>query len=138
MNILILGSGGRECTFAWKIAQSEKLSKLFIAPGNAGTMQYGTNLDINPNDFEKIKDAVISYNINLVLVGPEDPLVNGVHDFGYRPKKHVEIHNNFLVELLKSPESGRQWKHQYPFENGLHTKRHHHADNGFLNPAPVS
>lgn len=81
MNILILGSGGRECTFAWKIAQSEKLSKLFIAPGNAGTMQYGTNLDINPNDFEKIKDAVISYNINLVLVGPEDPLVNGVHDF---------------------------------------------------------
>lgn len=81
MNILILGSGGRECTFAWKIAQSKNLGKLFIAPGNAGTSSYGENLKIDPNDFEKVKEVVLANQIELVLVGPEDPLVNGIHDF---------------------------------------------------------
>ncbi|MGB5262761.1 MAG: phosphoribosylamine--glycine ligase [Lutimonas sp.] len=81
MNVLILGSGGRECTFAWKIAQSKKLGKLFIAPGNAGTSSYGQNLMIDPNDFEKVKEVVLENQIQLVLVGPEDPLVNGIHDF---------------------------------------------------------
>lgn len=81
MNILILGSGGRECTFAWKLAQSAKCGALFIAPGNAGTLDYGTNLSINPNDFEQVKKAVLDHNIKMVIVGPEDPLVLGVHDF---------------------------------------------------------
>jgi len=81
MNVLILGSGGREHAFAWKIAQSNLLNKLFIAPGNAGTMQFGANLDINPIDFEAIKQTVLKHNITLVVVGPEDPLVKGVHDF---------------------------------------------------------
>ena len=81
MNILILGSGGRECAFAWKFAQSEKTNRIFIAPGNAGTDEIGTNIAINLNDFEAIKNEVIKNNINLVIVGPEDPLVNGVHDF---------------------------------------------------------
>lgn len=81
MNILLLGSGGRESAFAWKISQSPKCSQLFIAPGNAGTGQYGTNLDIKVTDFEGIKQAVLANNINLVLVGPEEPLVKGIHDF---------------------------------------------------------
>ncbi len=81
MNILILGAGGREHTLAWKLKQSPKLSKLFVAPGNAGTATIATNLAIGVNDFEAIKKAVISENIQLVVVGPEDPLVNGVHDY---------------------------------------------------------
>ena len=81
MNILILGSGGREHTFAWKLAQSNKLSKLFVAPGNAGTEKIATNIPIGVNDFEAIKKLVLKENIELVMVGPEDPLVNGIHDF---------------------------------------------------------
>ncbi|MGN8071433.1 phosphoribosylamine--glycine ligase [Mucilaginibacter sp. 22184] len=81
MNILILGSGGRESAFAWKIAQSPKCQNLFIAPGNAGTTQYGTNINLKVTDFEGIKTFVLSNGINLVLVGPEEPLVKGVHDF---------------------------------------------------------
>jgi len=81
MNVLILGSGGREHAMAWKIAQSKLLTKLFIAPGNAGTKEVGTNLDINQTDFEAVKNAVLKNNIKLVIVGPEDPLVKGVHDF---------------------------------------------------------
>jgi phosphoribosylamine--glycine ligase len=81
MNILILGSGGRESAFAWKLAQSPKCEQLFIAPGNAGTGQYGTNVNIAVTNFEGIKQFVLANNINLVLVGPEEPLVKGVHDF---------------------------------------------------------
>lgn len=81
MNVLIIGSGGREHAFAWKIAQSKLLTKLFIAPGNAGTEQVGTNLAIDPTNFEVLKQQVLANNIQLVVVGPEDPLVKGVHDF---------------------------------------------------------
>ncbi len=81
MNVLVLGSGGREHAFAWKLAQSKKLNNLFIAPGNAGTAEVGTNVAIGVNDFEAIKDFVLNNNIEMVVVGPEDPLVNGVHDF---------------------------------------------------------
>lgn len=81
MNILILGSGGRECTLAWKLAQSENCGNLFIAPGNAGTLDYGKNLQVNPNDFKEVKSAVQANDIQMVVVGPEDPLVLGIHDF---------------------------------------------------------
>lgn len=81
MNVLILGSGGREHAFAWKIAQSDKLTQLYIAPGNAGTSQVGTNVNIGVNDFEAIKTFVLDNGVNMVVVGPEDPLVNGIHDF---------------------------------------------------------
>lgn len=80
-NILIIGSGGREHAIAWKIAQSKQLNKLFIAPGNAGTDKVGTNLNIGVSDFEGIKKEVLNHQINLVLVGPEVPLVEGIHDF---------------------------------------------------------
>ena len=81
MNILILGSGGREHTLAYKLNQSKQLGQLFIAPGNAGTESLGTNLNLSLSDFDQIKEAVLQHNINMVIVGPEDPLVNGIHDF---------------------------------------------------------
>ena len=80
MKILLLGSGGREHALAWKISQSEKVEKLFIAPGNAGTTNCGENVAIGVNEFEKIKEFVVSNAIDMVVVGPEDPLVKGIYD----------------------------------------------------------
>jgi len=81
MNILLIGSGGREHAFAWKLAQSKLCDKLFIAPGNAGTALYGTNLPVAITDFELLSAACISNKVDLILVGPEEPLVKGVYDF---------------------------------------------------------
>ena len=81
MKLLLLGSGGREHALAWKIAQSPKIEKLYIAPGNAGTRNVGENIAIKADDFEAIKTFVIENGINMVVVGPEDPLVKGVYDF---------------------------------------------------------
>lgn len=93
MKVLVLGSGGREHAFAWKIAQSSKLEKLFVAPGNAGTEELAENVNINPNDFEKVKTFVLENGINMVIVGPEDPLVNGIHDFFLNDEnlKHIAV-----------------------------------------------
>ena len=78
--ILLLGSGGREHALAWKIAQSEKCEKLFIAPGNAGTSNCGENVDIKADDFEALKNFALKNNVNMIVVGPEDPLVKGIYD----------------------------------------------------------
>ena len=80
MNILLLGSGGREHALAWKIALSTKVSKLFIAPGNPGTAAVGQNVDINANDFDALKRFALDNDVQMVVVGPEDPLVNGIYD----------------------------------------------------------
>ena len=81
MNILLLGSGGREHAIAWKLAQSERLEKLYIAPGNAGTSEVGTNVDLKADDFNGIRHFVLEHAIDMVVVGPEDPLVKGIYDF---------------------------------------------------------
>jgi phosphoribosylamine--glycine ligase len=81
MNILILGSGGREHALAWKLAQSSKVGRIFIGPGNAGTATAGTNLPLDPGDFEGIKKAVLDNNVKMLVVGPEAPLVAGISDF---------------------------------------------------------
>ncbi|MBB6273339.1 phosphoribosylamine--glycine ligase [Pedobacter cryoconitis] len=91
MNILLLGSGGRESAFAWKMSQSEQCSKLFIAPGNGGTAAYGKNINLNPNDFAAIRTFVLTEKIELVVVGPEEPLVNGIHDFFLADEKLAGI-----------------------------------------------
>ena len=93
MNILILGSGGREHAFAWKISQSPLCDELFVAPGNAGTAELATNLPVSYNDFEAVADAVLKNRIDLVIIGPEEPLVGGIVDFfRKRPKlKHVRL-----------------------------------------------
>ncbi|MGB2502717.1 MAG: phosphoribosylamine--glycine ligase [Flavobacteriaceae bacterium] len=81
MNILVIGGGGREHTIAWKLAQSKQCKQLFVAPGNAGTHEIATNLSIGVTDFKAIKEAVLTYSISMIIVGPEDPLVKGIHDF---------------------------------------------------------
>ncbi len=93
MNVLILGSGGREHAFAWKIAKSSLCKKLLIAPGNAGTEQIGRNIDISINDFQKIKDLCLKEEINMLIVGPEGPLVNGIYDFFHEDEKlqHITV-----------------------------------------------
>ncbi len=97
MNVLILGSGGREHAFAWKIAQSPLCKKLFVAPGNAGTAQVATNLMIGYNDFEKIAEAVLENQINLVIVGPEEPLVKGIRNY-------FEAREDLASVLLVGPD----------------------------------
>ena len=87
INILVLGGGGREHAFCWKLAKSKFVKNLFAAPGNAGTKNIATNIKINLNNFEGIKNLVIQYKIKLVIVGPEEPLVNGIHDFFLNDKK---------------------------------------------------
>ena len=93
MNVLILGSGGREHAFAWKVAKSSLCKKLLIAPGNAGTEQIGRNIDISINDFQKIKDLCLKEEINMLIVGPEGPLVNGIYDFFHEDEKlqHITV-----------------------------------------------
>ena len=93
MNILVLGSGGREHAISWKISQSKKCSNLYIAPGNAGTGLVGNNLSVNINDFKEVKLIVIEKSIDLVIVGPEEPLVRGIVDFFKSDDelKHVKI-----------------------------------------------
>lgn len=81
MNILILGAGGREHALSWKLAQSSKVKKVFIAPGNAGTAECGTNLKVDPGNFPAVRNAVIENDIGMVVAGPEAPLVDGIHDF---------------------------------------------------------
>jgi len=94
MNILLLGSGGREHTFAWKLRQSSLLEKLYIAPGNVGTALCGENISCSPVDFEKIRQIVKEKNIALVLVGPEDPLVLGIYDYF---QSHDDLKNIPLI-----------------------------------------
>jgi phosphoribosylamine--glycine ligase len=120
MKILILGSGGREHTLAWKLHQSPKLSKLFVAPGNAGTAAIAKNIPIGVNDFNEIKDLVLSEKIDMVVVGPEDPLVNGVHDFFLDDEKLKDIPvigpQKAAAELEGSKEFAKQFmmRHDIP------------------------
>ena len=81
VKILLIGSGGREHAFAWKLSQSKKCETLFIAPGNAGTKDCGENIDLDVKSFSAIKDFVLQNKVELVIVGPEEPLVNGITDF---------------------------------------------------------
>lgn len=91
MNVLILGSGGREHALAWKISQSPLLNKLFIAPGNAGTSQHGTNVNIDTGDYTVLKEFVLDNEIKMVVVGPEAPLVEGIHDYFLQDKDLAEV-----------------------------------------------
>ena len=102
MNILLLGSGGREHAMAWKIAQSPKLNQLFIAPGNPGTASLGVNLNIQATDFESLKQAVLKHNIDLIVVGPEDPLVKGVVNFfaADEQTKNIPVTKTYLCSSV--------------------------------------
>ena len=120
MKILLLGSGGREHALAWKIAQSPKVEKLYIAPGNAGTNAVGENVNIKATDFEAISAFALKENIEMVVVGPEDPLVEGIYDyFQNRPElKHIAVigpsANGAQLEGSKEFAKGFMMRHQIP------------------------
>lgn len=120
MNILILGSGGREHTFAWKIAQSDTCENLYVAPGNSGTAEVATNVNIGVTDFEAIKALVLDKQIDMVVVGPEDPLVKGVHDYFLNDDaiKHVSVigPQKAAAELEGSKEFAKEflYRHNIP------------------------
>ncbi len=124
MNILILGSGGREHAFAWKLSQSKKLNKLFIAPGNAGTSGCGTNVPIAVTDFEAIKKFVIDNTINMVVVGPEDPLVKGIHDYFLADE---QLRNISVIGPEKEGaqlEGSKDFSKQFMMRHGIPTARY--------------
>lgn len=118
MKLLLLGSGGREHALAWKIAQSDKIEKLFIAPGNAGTAQVGENVALGVNDFEGIACFVETEKIDMLVVGPEDPLVNGVYDFF---KNHPTLSH---MPVIGPSKAGAVLEGSKDFAKGF-MKRHH-------------
>ena len=124
MNILILGSGGREHTFAWKLAQSNKLSKLFVAPGNAGTEKIATNIPIGVNDFDAIKKLVLEENIELVFVGPEDPLVNGIHDFFLNDQELKTIAVIGPEKLAETLEGSKEFAKEFMMRHHIPTAQY--------------
>jgi len=121
MNILLLGSGGREHAMAWKIAQSPKLTTLFIAPGNPGTATVGTNLPIAVDNFPEIKVAVLENNINLVVVGPEDPLVKGVVDFFAADTELKDIPVVGPDKIGAQLEGSKDFSKQFMFRHNIPT-----------------
>ncbi len=120
MNILVLGSGGREHTFAWKIAQSPLCKELYVAPGNSGTAEVATNVNIGVTDFDAIKNLALDKKIDLVVVGPEDPLVKGIHDFFLNDEeiKHIPVigPQKAAAELEGSKEFAKEFmfRHNIP------------------------
>lgn len=124
MNVLILGSGGREHAFAWKIAQSKQLQNLYIAPGNAGTAHCGTNVAIGVNDFEAIKNLVWEKDIDLVLVGPEDPLVRGIHDYFLNDEVLKDIPVIGPKKDGAQLEGSKDFSKQFMFKYGVPTARY--------------
>ncbi len=117
MKLLLLGSGGREHALAWKIAQSPKVEKLYIGPGNAGTAAVGENVEITPTDFDEVADFVINYEIDMVIVGPEVPLVKGITDYFQ--------HHSLLrdVKIIGPSKVGAQLEGSKDFAKGF-MKRH--------------
>jgi len=121
MRILVLGSGGREHAIAWKLSQSEQLTRLFIAPGNAGTAEYGTNLELNPLNFEEIAAFVEKAGIDMLVVGPEEPLVNGIADYFLT---HPTLKNTIVVGPSKAGamlEGSKDFSKQFMQRYGIPT-----------------
>ncbi len=121
MNVLILGSGGREHAFAWKISQSSLCKKLLIAPGNAGTAQVGKNIEIGVNDFKKIRELCIFEEIEMLIVGPEDPLVNGIYDFF---KEDESLQNITVIGPSKKGaqlEGSKEFSKEFMIKNNIPT-----------------
>ena len=124
MNILILGSGGREHSFTHKLIQSKKVSQIFVAPGNAGTQEIAMNINVNPTDFQAVKKAVIAHNIQMVIVGPEAPLVNGVHDFFLADD---ELKNIPVIGPKKDGallEGSKDFSKEFMFKHGIPTAKY--------------
>lgn len=124
MNILLLGSGGREHALAWKMLQSDKCKTLYVAPGNAGTAQIATNVPLNPNDFDSVKQFVLDHHVNMVVVGPEDPLVNGISDYF---KNDSSIQNIPVIgpsKLGAQLEGSKEFAKQFLIKHNIPTAKY--------------
>ncbi len=121
MNILILGSGGREHTFAWKIAQSSLCKSLYVAPGNSGTAEVATNVNIGVTDFEAIKTLVLDKGINMVVVGPEDPLVLGIHDFFLNDNQLKKVAVIGPEKAASELEGSKEFAKEFMFRHNIPT-----------------
>lgn len=124
MKILLLGSGGRENALAYKIVQSKKCSELFVATGNAGTQQIATNIPIGVNDFDKIKDFCLNENIEMVVVGPEDPLVNGIYDFFKNDEKLKNIQVVGPSKIGAKLEGSKEFAKEFLVKNNIPTAKY--------------
>jgi phosphoribosylamine--glycine ligase len=124
MNILLLGSGGREHAFAWKMTQSSLCTHLFVAPGNAGTSKIATNIALNPNDFETIKKFVLENAIKMVVVGPEDPLVNGIYDFFKNDAQISHIPVIGPSKLGAQLEGSKEFAKEFLVKNNIPTAKY--------------
>lgn len=124
MKVLLLGSGGREHAFAWKFNQSKKLEKLFVAPGNAGTAEIAENIDLDPNDFPKIKKFVLANQVDMVVVGPEDPLVNGIHDFFLADEQIKNIPVIGPEKLGAQLEGSKDFAKEFMFRHDIPTAQY--------------
>ena len=124
MNILLLGSGGREHAFAWKMTQSSLCSQLFVAPGNAGTSQIATNVAMNPNDFEAVKQFVVTNEVEMVVVGPEDPLVNGIYDFFKNDTQISHIPVIGPSKLGAQLEGSKEFAKEFLVKNNIPTAKY--------------
>ena len=124
MNVLVLGSGGREHTFCWKLAQSKIVEGLYAAPGNAGTALIANNLDFGVNDFVAIKKAVLLHKIDLVVVGPEDPLVNGIHDFFLEEIKLKHIPVIGPQKLAATLEGSKEFAKEFMMRHNIPTAKY--------------
>ena len=124
MNILLLGSGGREHALAWKIAQSPRVDKLYIAPGNAGTAQAGENIDIKATDFEALKVFALERSIDMIVVGPEDPLVHGIYDYFKNDLTTRDI--AIIGPSMKGAqlEGSKEFAKEFMLRHGIPTARH--------------
>jgi phosphoribosylamine--glycine ligase len=124
MRVLVLGSGGREHTLAWKIAQSKQLDELYIAPGNAGTALLGLNIDIGPSDFDKLRMFVLDNKINMVVVGPEQPLVEGIYDFFKADKQLKNVAeigmSKAAAQLEGSKDFAKEFMNKYSIPTAAH------------------
>lgn len=124
MNLLLLGSGGREHALAWKIAQSPKVSKLFVAPGNAGTAELAVNVPISPTDFEALKAFSLEKSIDMVVVGPEDPLVKGVYDYFKQDKQLAHIPVVGPSQSGARLEGSKDFSKAFMLRHGIPTARY--------------
>jgi phosphoribosylamine--glycine ligase len=125
MNILLLGSGGREHAIGWKLLQSPKVKNLFIAPGNAGTSSIGKNIPLSPNDFPSLRQFVLENQIGMVVVGPEDPLVNGIHDFFLEDELLKEIPVIGPVKQAAMLEGSKEFAKQFMIRHEIPTAKYH-------------
>ena len=124
MRILLLGSGGREHAMAWKMAQSSMLEELVIAPGNAGTRQHGKNVSLNPTNFNEVKTFVLENSIQMVVVGPEEPLVNGIHDFFLADPEIKEVPVIGPGKLGAQLEGSKDFAKQFMMRHNIPTAKY--------------